>query len=96
MKRTNTILACLFAAVGPVLAADKSVTVEGQLMVGRFESAIVTADGVGVSLAADSAAANQVLAVCKKGELCRVTGIVDDADPSRLLKSISKVERVKK
>lgn len=96
MKRTITTLVGAFAGAASVLAADKTVTVEGQLMVGRLESAIVAGDGNGVSFAAGSAAADQVLSVCKKGSTCRVTGIVDDADPSRLLKSVMKVEQVKK
>lgn len=96
MKKAIIIVVCIFAAIGLAQAADKTVTVEGQLMVGRFESAIVTADGGGVTLAADSAAASKVLAVCKKGGLCKVTGVIDDADASRSLKSVAKVEQVKK
>jgi hypothetical protein len=96
MKSTIPVLVCLLAAIGPAQAADKTVTVEGQLMVGRFESAIVGADGAGVSLAAGSAIAGQVLSVCKKGDLCKVTGVIDDTDASRALKSVTKVEQVKK
>ncbi len=96
MKRTIAVSVGLFAIVAPALAADKTVTVEGPLMVGRFESAIVATDGNGVSLAAGSAAADQVLSVCKKGNVCKVTGVIDDTDPSRLLKSVIKVEQAKK
>lgn len=96
MKSAIAVLAYLFAAIGPVQAAEKTITVEGQLMMGRFESAIVAADGAGVSFTPDSAAAKQVLSVCKQGGLCKVTGVIDDADPSRSLKSVSKVQQVKK
>jgi hypothetical protein len=96
MKTTTTVLACLLVCIGSAQAADKTITVEGPLMIGRFESAIVAVDGIGVSLAPDSAVTKQVMSVCQKGALCKVTGVVDDADPSRLLKAVSKVERVKK
>lgn len=96
MRAPIAIVIGLSVVVGSAVAADKTVTVEGLLMVGRLESAIMATDGNGVSFAAGSAVAEQVLSVCKKGDVCKVTGVVDEADPSRLLKSIVKVEQVKK
>lgn len=96
MNKSVAVALALWVGAGPAWAADKTVTVEGELRVGRFDVAIVGADGNGVAIATGSPVADQVLAVCQKGAVCKVTGVVDDADSGRLLKSVAKVEPVKK
>ena len=102
MNKSKRMLLCgsLVAAASlgtlvPIDAAEKTITVMGQILSNQFDSVVDTTeiDG-GVLFWNDSEQGRAILTVCKHGDICEVTGAVDDKQKIKEFMSVSRVRKI--
>jgi len=77
------------------IAAEKTITVTGEILLNEFDSGVDTEEVYGgVLFWNDSKPGRAILSVCKHGDICEITGVVDDKEKIKEFLSVSKVRKI--
>lgn len=90
IKTQSLIMAGILVFTCNAFSAEKTITIEGELIVGTLDSNI-DAGNVSAGFMTQSDIGNQIFEKCGGGDKCKVTSVVDD---NGFIKSLISVEKV--
>lgn len=93
MKSIIVGLLMLLIIVKNAAAVEKQVTITGTISSGTAMSNIVTSNDSSYNFESESKAGNAIFKVCKDGDDCIITGMVEDGEYIRSVSSVKKVAK---